>query len=84
MTAKQWALADIQLDLASQKKDFIPFKEELNTVMRKIVSQHITEQRSVNMPFNTHSKASSQLVAHCFFSHGEVKYDDYTKYYTQW
>ena len=30
-----------------------------------------------------YSKAGQQLVAHCFFSHGEINYENYDKYYQQ-
>ena len=31
--------------------------------------------------FRKYNRSSQQLVAHCFFSHGMVKYEDYSKYY---
>lgn len=30
-----------------------------------------------------YSKTNSQLVAHCFFTHGKVEYNNYDKYYVQ-
>ena len=81
MTAKQQALVDIQEDLNKNHKSFIAFRNELNTVMRKIVSEQIKNQRHLTSPFNN-SPANSQLVAHCsFISKGNVDFNDYTKYY---
>ena len=80
MSAKEQATLDIMADLENQNKCFIAFRRELNPVMRKLVSQQIRQQQSIN-PFSTPSHSNSQLVAHCFFVHGEVKYNDYSKYY---
>ena len=30
-----------------------------------------------------YSRSNSQLVAHCFFAHGKVEYNNYDKYYAQ-
>lgn len=30
-----------------------------------------------------YSRTNSQLVAHCFFTHGKVEYNNYDKYYAQ-
>lgn len=29
------------------------------------------------------NKSNTQIVAHCFFSHGEIKYENYDKFYRQ-
>lgn len=30
-----------------------------------------------------YSRSNSQLIAHCFFAHGQVEYNNYDKYYAQ-
>ena len=30
-----------------------------------------------------YSRTNSQLVAHCFFAHSKIEYNNYNKYYTQ-
>ena len=32
---------------------------------------------------NYYDKSNSQLVAHCFFAHGKVEYNNYDEYYAQ-
>ena len=47
MTARQQAELDIRKELARQKKIFIQFRQELNRSMRKLVRQHLAEQKMV-------------------------------------
>ena len=76
MSAKEQAILDIHEELQRVKRDFIPFRNELNPVMDKIVSQQLFAQ-SYN-PL----KATARLVAHCaFITATEVKLLDYSKYY---
>ena len=82
MSARTQAIQDMMPELKKRNKSFIAFRRELNPVMRKLVSQQIKEQQSIN-PFSTPSHSNSQLVAHCFFAHGKVEYNNYDKYYTQ-
>ena len=80
MSAKEQATLDIMADLEKSNKCFIAFHRELNPIMRKLVSQQIRQQQSINS-FLAPSYSNSQLVAHCFFVHGEIEYSDYSKYY---
>lgn len=80
MSARTQAIQDMMSELKKCNKSFIAFRRELNPVMRKLVFQQIKKQQSIT-PFSTPSHSNSQLVAHCFFVHGEVKYNDYSKYY---
>ena len=82
MTAKQTAIQDIKDDLKLQGKSFLAFRNELNTVMNKLVFHHIMEQKCQQSLFPIHcTRANSQLVAHCLFCKGEVKLTNYSKYY---
>ena len=81
MSPKDLAVRDIKEDLRNQNKCFLAFRQELNPIMRKLVSQHIKAQREATNPFNSFSQANSQLIARCFFSKGEVIFENYTKYY---
>lgn len=80
MSARTQAIQDMMPELKKRNKSFITFRRELNPVMRKLVSQQIKEQKSIT-PFSTPSHSNSQLVAHCFFAHGEVQYTNYSNYY---
>ena len=42
--AKEQALRDIRRQLEEEKKEFIPFRTELNDTMRQLVRQHLNEQ----------------------------------------
>lgn len=81
MTAKDLAVQDMIPELEKQNKCFLAFRQELNPIMRKLVSQHIKAQREATNTFNSFSQANSQLIARCFFSKGEVIFENYTKYY---
>jgi hypothetical protein len=86
MSAKDVAIRDMLPELESQNKCFLAFKKELNPAMRKLVRNQLREQRRISNPHHHRpSKASSQLVAHCFFSKsdGTVMLNNYTKYYRQ-
>lgn len=65
MTAKQAAIEDIRKELQSQGKCFIAFKNELNPVMRKLVSSQLRAQK------NAHKPVRAKLVAHCFLAKSE-------------
>ena len=80
MSAKDAAIMDMIPELAKRNKSFIAFRKELNPIMRRLVSQQIRQQRNIN-PFSTPSHSNCQLVAHCFFAHGKVEYNDYSTYY---
>lgn len=80
MSAKEQAIIDMLPELEKRNKNFIAFRRELNPVMRKLVSQQIKEQQNIT-PFSTPTPSTSQLIAHCFFCKGEVKYSNYSKYY---
>ena len=82
MSARTQAIQDMMPELKKRNKSFIAFRRELNPIMRKLVSQQIRQQQSIN-PFSTPSHSNSQLVAHCFFAHDKVEYDNYDKYYAQ-
>ena len=81
MSAKEQATLDIMADLKNQNKCFIAFRRELNPIMRKLVSHQIRQQKDLFNPFNSYPHTHSQLMARCFFTKGEVKFNDYTKYY---
>ena len=81
MTPKDLAVRDIQNDLSKQGKTFLAFHNELDYAMRKIVSSQIKEQVSITDPFSLPVRHKKQLVARCFFCKGEVKYENYRKYY---
>ena len=82
MSARTQAIQDMMPELKKRNKSFIAFRRELNPVMRKLVSQQIKEQQSIT-PFSTPTHSTSQLIAHCFFAHGQVEYNNYDKYYAQ-
>ena len=81
MSAKEQAVLDIMADLKNQNKCFIAFRKELNPIMRKLVSYQIKQQKEMANPLNFHPHTHSQLIARCFFAKGEVKLENYTKYY---
>ena len=84
MTAKDAAIQDMLPELERQNKCFLAFKKELNPAMRRLVRTQLREQRSISTPhFHLPSKASSQLVARCFFSksEGTATLSNYSKYY---
>ena len=81
MTPKDLAVQDIQNDLSKQGKAFLAFHNELNPVMRKIVFSQIKEQISITNPFNMPVRHKTQLIARCFFANGQVKLENYSKYY---
>ena len=80
MSAKEYAVQDIKDDLMKEKRSFLAFRKELNPVMRRLVSRQIKDQIILN-PYPTPSHSNSQLVAHCFFSKGKVRLNNYAKYY---
>ena len=47
ISAKQQAIKDIKDDLKNDRKTFIAFRNELNKPIRKLVNQHLREQRNV-------------------------------------
>ena len=81
MTPKDLAVQDIQNDLNRQGKTFLAFHNELNPAIRKLVFSQIKEQVSITNPFKVPIKHRSQLIARCFFANGQVKFDNYSKYY---
>ena len=82
MTARQAAIEDIKDDLRAQGKCFIAFRSKLNPIMRKLVSHQIMEQQHAASPFQPlHTRACSQLIAHCFFAKGQAILNDYTEYF---
>ena len=81
MTPKDLAVRDIQNDLSKQGKSFIAFHNELNPAMRKIVFSQIKKQISITNPFNMPVRHKTQLIAKCFFVNGQVKLENYSKYY---
>lgn len=81
MTPKDLAVQDIQNDLKKQGKAFLAFHNELNHAMRKIVFSQIKEQISITNPLNMPIRHKTQLIARCFFCKGEVKLENYSKYY---
>lgn len=82
MSAKDYALLDIQEDLQQRNKSFIKFRKELNPVMRRLVSKQIKQQLVLNH-YIAPSHSNSQLVAHCFFSKntGKPELHNYDRYY---
>ena len=46
--AKQQAMHDIRAELALEKKKPIPFREDLNPVIRCLTRQHIAAQRALS------------------------------------
>ena len=84
MSAREIALRDIQDDLNKENKQFINFRSNLNSVMRRLVSNHIKQQqcKSSNSLW-AYSKANSQLVARCLFSFATEKATlcNYNHYY---
>lgn len=46
MTAKETALQDIKDDLKQQSKCFISFREKLNPIMKRMVSNYIKLQEN--------------------------------------
>ena len=81
MTPKDLAVRDIQNDLNKQGKSFLAFHNELNPAMRKIVFSQIKEQVSITNHFNMPVRHKTQLMARCFFANGQVKLENYGKYY---
>ena len=83
MTPKEQALLDIKEDLKKENKRFIPFRKNLAPVMRKLVRQQLKTQSTLKH-WARPSKANSQLIAHCsFLAKGNVKLDNYDKYYNE-
>lgn len=78
MTPKDVAEREMKEELKRQNKSFLAFHNELNPVMRRLVSSQIKQQLSIN-PFTPRHK--SQLIARCFFCKGNVEYENYNKYY---
>ena len=81
MSPKDLAIRDIQNDLSKQGRTFLAFHNELNPAIRKIVSSQIKEQVSITAPFNMPVRHKKELMARCFFCKGEVKLENYSKYY---
>ena len=81
MTPKDLAVRDMKEDLSKENKSFLAFHNELNPAMRKIVSSQIREQVSITNPFNMPIRHKTQLMARCFFANGQVKLENYSKYY---
>jgi hypothetical protein len=67
MTPKDLAVKDMKEDLSKENKSFLAFHNELNPVMRKIVSSQIRKQVSITNPFNMPVRHKTQLMARCFF-----------------
>jgi len=82
MTAQQQAVLDIKEDLKRNSRSFIAFNAKLNPIMRRLVREQLKSQSIIN-PLSSPTPANSQLVAHCFFCKGEIKYNNYDKYYTK-
>ena len=82
MSAKEKAILDIQEQLIKEHKSFLPFRTHLDSVMYRLVRQHIREQQRLSgKPSIIPDKTNSQLVAHCFFSKSGIKFDNYSRYY---
>jgi hypothetical protein len=81
MSAKEQATLDIMADLEKSNKSFIAFRRELNSTMRKLVSRQIKQQKEITNLFSSPSHSHTQLMARCFFAKGEVRLENYTKYY---
>ena len=81
MTPKDLAVRDMKEDLRRQNKSFLAFHNKLNPAMRKIVSAQIREQVSITNHFNMPVRHKTQLMARCFFANGQVKLENYSKYY---
>ena len=81
MTPKDLAVQDMREDLNRQNKSLLAFHNELNPAMRKIVFSQIKEQVSITNPFNMPVRHKTQLMARCFFANGQVKLENYRKYY---
>ena len=79
MSAKDLAIQDIQKELELNGKCFLAFRTELNPVMKRLVSNQIKAQRRKK---SYHSNA--QIMARCFFSASNPKYENYIGYYKQW
>ena len=74
MSAKEQAIQDIQNDLRQEQRVFIPFRVNLNPVMRRLTIQYQRQQ-------NPHVRKKTQLMAHCFFCKGKVELNNYSSYY---
>ena len=48
--AKEQALRDIRQQLEEEKKEFIPFRTELDDTMRQLVRNHLRRQNKKNAP----------------------------------
>ena len=81
MSPKDLAVKDIKEDLRKQNKSFLAFHNELNPAIRKLVFSQIKEQVNITNPSKIHTKHRSQLIARCFFANGQVKLENYSKYY---
>lgn len=78
MSAKDLAIQDIQKELELNGKCFLAFHTELDPVMKRLVSNQIKAQRRKK---SYHSNA--QIMARCFFSASNPKYENYMNYYKQ-
>lgn len=83
MSVRDYAVQDIQDELAKSGKCFIAFHNELNPVMGRLVSSQIEAQKKLSGLFEPHSKANAQLVASCFFCKdtGKITFENYSHYY---
>lgn len=83
MSVRDYAVQDIQDELARNGRCFIAFHNELNPVIGRLVTSHIESQKKLSGLFQPHSKANAQLVASCFFCKdtGNITFEDYSHYY---
>lgn len=81
MSPKDLAVKDMKEDLSKENKNFLAFHNEINPAIRRLVSNQIKKQIEITNPFNMPVRHKSQLVARCFFCKGNVKLENYNKYY---
>ena len=81
MTPKDLAVKDMKDDLSKENRSFLAFHNELNPAMRRLVSKQIKKQIEMTNPLNMPVRHKHQLIARCFFCKGNVKYENYSKYY---
>lgn len=83
MTAKQIAIQDIKNEFKLSGKTFLAYKQELNGIMRKLVSNQIKEQKKVAFTlFSYVPKANCQIVAQCKYkAPNDVTLELYDEYY---
>lgn len=79
MTPKELAVQDMKNDLNKQGKSFLAFHNELNPIIRKLVSTQIKEQIKLAAPRPVAYRR--EIMARCLFCKGEVKFENYSKYY---